>query len=249
MKNRKPVLLLLIPVLVLVSGLPAMETGEIQGRVVDEHGEGLPGVRITARSPSLQGTRAVSTSQNGGFLLPLLPIGRYTLSFERDGFGPAVQEDVAVRLGRVTTVTMTLVISGLKEEIVVRAASPLIDKTAVDTSHYLGSEEMEKLPSLSRTVVDAVKYAPGVTGIRVNTRRGVAAQGQPSIRGEGEEGNNWILDGLPISGIRLRSSGMPILGDRSLRTDYGFSSRKTTLPTPPKPAGTRWIISRFPEAL
>ncbi|MBN1223450.1 MAG: TonB-dependent receptor [Candidatus Aminicenantes bacterium] len=210
MKNPKPIVFFMGLIFFMAIGLAATETGEIQGRVADENGEGLPGVEISAKSASMQGIRSVLTSQNGEFLFPLLPIGRYTLTFELDGFTPTVQENVTVRLGKVTTVNMTMPVSEIKEEIVVIAASPLIDKTSIDTSYYLGSEEMEKLPSQNRTVVDVVKFAPGVTGVRVNTRRGVAIEGQPSIRGEGEEGNNWILDGLSISGVRLRSSGMPL---------------------------------------
>ncbi len=56
----------------------AIETGEIQGKVVDETGMGLPGVEINAKSPSLQGQRTVLSSKNGDFLFPLLPVGNYT---------------------------------------------------------------------------------------------------------------------------------------------------------------------------
>jgi len=197
-------------ILILANGLLATETGEIHGTVADEKNEGLPGVAVVAKSSSLQGERMVLTSQDGGFFFPLLPIGQYSLTFKLEGFSPAVQENITVRLGRVTTVNIILRYSEISEEVVVTAASPLIDKTSIDTSYYLGSEDLEKLPSQNRTVVDVVKFAPGVAGVRVNTRRGAAIEGQPSIRGEGEEGNNWILDGLSISGVRLRSSGMPL---------------------------------------
>jgi outer membrane receptor for ferrienterochelin and colicin len=99
-------------------------------------------------------------------------------------------------------------LSEIREEIVVVAEAPLIDKTSTDTSFHLTSKDLEKIPAQNRTVIDAVKITPGVTGVRVNTRQGNATQGQPSFRGEGEEGNNWIVDGLSISGVRLRNSGM-----------------------------------------
>jgi hypothetical protein len=196
--------------LFLASYLLATETGEIQGKVVDETGEELPGVEITIRGPNLQGERAVLSTPNGDFYFPLLPIGKYTLTFRLEGFIPLVQENVIVRLGRVTRLSATMRLSEIQEQVVVTADTPLIDKTSIDTSFYLSSEDLEKMPSQNRTVVDAVKFAPGVSGVRMNTRRGVAIEGQPSIRGEGEEGNNWILDGLSVSGVRLRGSGMPL---------------------------------------
>ena len=190
------------------SQIQAKETGEIQGKVQDENGTGLPGVEIKAASPSLQGTRIVLSSKNGDFRFPLLPVGNYTLTFTLQGFAPHVQENVIVRLGMVTSLSITMKPSEIKKEITVTAETPLIDKTSTDTSYYLSSKDLEKLPSQNRTVVDAVKFTPGVTGVRVNTRRGTAIEGQPSFRGEGEEGNNWIVDGLSISGVRLRNSGM-----------------------------------------
>ncbi len=190
------------------SQIQAKETGEIQGKVQDENGTGLPGVEIKAASPSLQGTRIVLSSKNGDFRFPLLPVGNYTLTFTLQGFAPHIQENVIVRLGMVTSLSITMKPSEIKKEITVTAETPLIDKTSTDTSYYLSSKDLEKLPSQNRTVVDAVKFTPGVTGVRVNTRRGTAIEGQPSFRGEGEEGNNWIVDGLSISGVRLRNSGM-----------------------------------------
>jgi hypothetical protein len=186
----------------------AIETGEIKGKVLDENGAGLPGVEIRAVSPGLQGSRLILSSKNGDFHFALLPVGTYTLTFKLEGFNPVIQEKAIVRLGQVTSLSVTMKLSTIKKEIVVTAEPPLIDKTSSDTSYHLTSADLEKIPAQNRTVVDVVKFTPGVTGIRVNTRRGIASEGQPSFRGEGEEGNNWIVDGLSISGVRLRNSGM-----------------------------------------
>ncbi|MBM3285031.1 MAG: hypothetical protein FJY81_04100, partial [Candidatus Aminicenantes bacterium] len=197
--------------LLMASGfLLAIETGEIRGRVVDEHGAGLPGVEVRAASPALQGTRTALSSKNGDFHLPLLPVGAYTLAFYLEGFTPLVQENVIVRLGQVTSLTVTLRVTEIKEEITVTAEVPFIDKTGGDTSFHLTAADLERLPVQNRTIVDVIKLTPGVTGVRVNTRRGTAAEGQPSFRGEGEEGNSWIIDGLAVSGVRLKNSGLKI---------------------------------------
>lgn len=186
------------------------ETGEIKGQVQDTVGNGLPGVEISIEGKNLQGIRTVISSSEGDFRFPLLPIGEYTMSFYLQGYTPHIQENVIVRLGRVTDMSVTLKASKLEEAVTVTASAPLIDKTSADTSYYLNSSDLEKLPGQSRTVVDAVKFTPGVTGVRMNTRKGTSGEGQPSFRGEGQEGNNWIVDGLCISGVRLRSSGIRI---------------------------------------
>ncbi len=207
MNRMKTLLSLFIVFLMMTPVLQARETGNIQGKIMDQNGEDLPGVVIVARGPNLQGLRSVLSSKNGTFRIPLLPVGSYVLSFELEGFTPLTQENVIVRLGQVTDLKIMMTLEKIKEEIVVTAKAPLIDKTSTDTSFHLNSADLERLPFQNRTVVDAIKFTPGVTGVRVNTRQGLAIEGQPSFRGEGEEGNTWIVDGLSISGVRLRNSG------------------------------------------
>ena len=62
-------------------------TGTISGHVVDAQNLSIPGVTITVVSPNLQGSRTAITSTNGDYILPLLPPGQYTITFELSGFG------------------------------------------------------------------------------------------------------------------------------------------------------------------
>ena len=192
----------------LVSTLAAIETGEVKGRVQDEGGLGLPGVVVVAAGPALQGARATSSAKDGSYHLPLLPVGTYTLTFSLEGFETLVQKDVVVRLGTVTSLPAVLRLSEIRREVVVTAPAPLIDKTSTDTSYHLTSEQLAQTPVQNRDVVDMTKFTPGVTGVRVNTRNGQAVEGQPSFRGEGQEGNTWIVDGLAVSGVRIKDSGI-----------------------------------------
>ncbi|MBM3296561.1 MAG: TonB-dependent receptor [Candidatus Aminicenantes bacterium] len=211
--SRRTILLISLVLFAAAAVLPAAgsETGEVQGRVLDDEGTGLPGVTITARSPRLQGSRETVSGPSGAFRFPLLPVGVYTLTYALDGFASVVQENVAVRLGLVTRLTAALKPAEIQREITVVAPAPLIDTTSTDTSFNLSAEHLAQVPVLNRTVVDAVKFTPGASGVRVSTRYGNAQdEGQPSFRGEGEEGNNWVVDGLTISGVRLKNAGMKL---------------------------------------
>ena len=57
-------------------------TGTISGHVVSADGKALPGVTVSVMGSALQGTRTAVTSENGDYLVPLLPPGDYTVSFE-----------------------------------------------------------------------------------------------------------------------------------------------------------------------
>src|SRR4029453_15418602 len=67
------------------------QTGVLQGRAVDSSGALLPGVTVTVSGPTiLGGVRATTTSDQGTYRIPAIPIGLYTVSFELSGFQTAV---------------------------------------------------------------------------------------------------------------------------------------------------------------
>jgi hypothetical protein len=61
-------------------------TATVSGRVASADGLSLPGVTITVTSANLLGERILVTSENGDYIVPLLPPGDYTITFESPDF-------------------------------------------------------------------------------------------------------------------------------------------------------------------
>ena len=200
-------IIILVLCLVSTGVLWPSQTGEIKGRVLDEEGISLPGVAVTAKSPQLQGRRTAMTDENGLFKLPMLPVGVYSLSFELSGFSKLTQSDYHVRLGFTISIEVVLKMAAIEEEVSVTAEQPLIDTTKVDNSYRINSDDLNRAPIQGRTIQEIVSYTPGVTGVRSATSTGSGA-GLPSFRGEGEEGNNWLVDGLSMRGSRYNDPGV-----------------------------------------
>jgi hypothetical protein len=179
--------------------LRAVQTGEIHGKVTDEGGEPLPGVGITAKSPRLQGIRTTLSNENGNFRLPLLPVGDYSLTYELDGFEKLTTTGNRVYLGATLSVSVVLKTAVLSEEVTVTAVNPLIDKKDADNSYRLTGDALTYVPSQARTIDEVVSFTPGVTGVRTSTVTGTDS-GSPGFRGEGNAGNNWLVDGFPLKG-------------------------------------------------
>lgn len=196
-------------ILLLATPLAADQTGDVRGVVADESGAPIPGVVVTARSPSLQGRRSAVSDVRGSFRLPLLPVGTYALTFGLQGFEPLTRTGNDVRLGATTGVAVMLKLAAVNEAVTVTADNPLVDATRTDTSYRLRGAELARVPAQGRTIAEVVGFTPGVTGVRVDTVTGKDS-GLPSFRGEGDAGNNWLVDGLSTKGVRSNDAGLRV---------------------------------------
>ncbi len=214
MQKKMKVILALSVLLLLAGTLSAQETGEILGKVTDDEGVALPGVAITATSPSLQGARTAISDHSGAFRFALLPIGVYKLAFELNGFAGLNQENVRVKLGLATSLQVSMKVAAIQERLTVVAEAPLIDKTRADTSLNISSKELAEVPIQGRTINEIMNYTPGVTGVRHDTNAGTGSGGTNygggSFRGEGASGNNFLVDGLSKRGADDNSSGVRV---------------------------------------
>jgi hypothetical protein len=77
----------------------ASSTGAINGRVADTSGGILPGVTVTASSPSLMGVQTAITNDTGAYRFPALPPGTYSLSYELAGFNSHASETISRATG------------------------------------------------------------------------------------------------------------------------------------------------------
>ncbi|QSQ14443.1 YfbK domain-containing protein [Myxococcus landrumensis] len=99
--------------LLLLFALPVLAqnpaTGGLMGSVLDSRSQ-LPisGVVVTVSSPELKAARKASTDVRGGYRLPALPPGLYTLRFEGDTFLPLVRHQVRVASGKTQRVDVRL---------------------------------------------------------------------------------------------------------------------------------------------
>ena len=71
-----------VAMLVPSAALAQIGQGRLTGTVSDAQGAVLPGVTVTATSPSQIGARTTVTEADGKYLFPGMPSGTYKLTFE-----------------------------------------------------------------------------------------------------------------------------------------------------------------------
>ena len=92
----------------------AQQTGTISGKVMDSTSGVLPGVTVEARGDVLPAPRVTVTDDAGGFRLPQLPPGNYTLTFTLQGM-QTVTRQARVQLEQETRADVTLSVQGTTE--------------------------------------------------------------------------------------------------------------------------------------
>jgi hypothetical protein len=190
-----------VAVLLTAATLRAQEqTGVLQGRAVDSSGGLLPGVTVTVSGPTiLGGGRSTTTSDQGTYRIPAIPIGLYTVTFELSGFQTAAFKDIRVQAGATFTVDAQLGVGTVQETVTVSGASPVIDTAATNVSFTYTKELMNTIPN-ARDVWAMVGQAPGMTTTVLNVG-GTNTGNQPQFRAHGTDPrqNTFILAGANVT--------------------------------------------------
>src|SRR5690242_5828851 len=93
--------------------------GAIEGTVSDSSGGVLPGVTVTITAIDTGIERSVVTNEKGLFRAPLLPIGRYKVAAELQGFKKFEETNINLSVGQTATVNVTLTVGAVAETITV----------------------------------------------------------------------------------------------------------------------------------
>ena len=144
----------------LAQGGGASSTGTIQGRVTDAQGAVLPGVTVTATSPSALGAQTTITSETGNYRFPALPPGVYTVTYELAGFNAVRREGIQLALGFTATLNIELALATLQETVTVTGESPVIDTTATRVQQNFKVEQLQSIPN-GRDMWSLLAVTPG----------------------------------------------------------------------------------------
>jgi hypothetical protein len=172
-----------IPITAAAQGGGASSTGTIQGRITDASGGVLPGVTVTATSPSMIGAQTQVSNENGNYRFPAVPPGVYALSFELAGFNTIKREGIQIALGFTANVNAELTVATLQETVTVTGDSPVIDTTATRVQQNFKLEQLNSIPN-GRDMWALLAATPGVVmsridvgGNRAGTQTGYTAYG------------------------------------------------------------------------
>src|SRR3954470_8340194 len=204
-------LLLLSPALP-VSAQSQAVNGTIEGIVKDTSGAALPGVTVTVTNTDTGAQRIVISGEEGTYRAPLLPLGRYDVIAELQGFKKFEQKGITLSAGQTALINVSLSVGSVSETITVTGESPIAQPGRIDLGRTIGETEVKNLPLVSRNPYNFAFLQANVTGYENNEF------GVPRINANGSQmRTNYQLDGntntekdraglrmLPVSEVLVR---------------------------------------------
>src|SRR5437763_5694252 len=163
---RKLVYVLLVGLLLLSLGsgnafAQATASATIKGTVTDKSGPVVHGAQVVAKNKATDVSRTATTSDEGYYKFELLPVGTYTVTVSKAGFG-TVTQSVETLIGQTATVNAQLSPGATSEVIEVTSEAPLLDQAKTSVSQNITPSEVEELPMVGRDVANLAYLAPGV---------------------------------------------------------------------------------------
>src|SRR6059036_694438 len=144
--------------------LAQVDRGAIVGAVSDASGAVVPGASVTITNTATNQTVHISTDASGYYEAPLLRIGTYTVTTEKEGFRKMVRPDVEVGVNQVVRVDLALQVGATTQTLEVTGAPPLVQAETSSLGTIETTRRVVDLPLNGRNFIQLAYLGPGANG-------------------------------------------------------------------------------------
>ena len=120
--------------------------GEIDGNVTDSTQGAIVGARVVATNTETNFIRQTVTNSVGGYTLPDLPPGTYTISVTAPGFQTYTQTGAAVSPNAVRRADVTLTVGQVSETVAVVASAAALQTDRSDVRAEMTQQTLANVP-------------------------------------------------------------------------------------------------------
>jgi len=207
--KRAAILLASVFLLALPQPSAAQNTtsGSLSGVVQDPQGGVLPGVTVEATHVPTGTQYTTVTESDGRFVIPSVRVGGpYSVAVSLSGFRPATQNDINVGLGEERNLTFKLSLQTVSESVTVTAeAAPVFSPGSTGTASNVSSEQIQNLPTISRSLTDFARVSPYFNQTSFN-----GGDSYLSVAGRNQRYNALQIDGAINNDLfGVATSGTP----------------------------------------
>jgi hypothetical protein len=169
----------------------------IRGTVTDQSKAVVPGAMVTVTGQDTGLTRNATTDRDGAYTFTDLPVGRYRVQVELQGFKTSTRTDIALNVAEDRAIDFVLVPGALNETISVTAESTPVKTVGGDVSGIITGQQVRELPLNGRNFLQLATLMPGVSAPDfLNVKdKGLLGGSDLSVSGSAVTSNMWTVDG------------------------------------------------------
>lgn len=176
-----------------------LPTATILGTVRDSSGAAVPGAQLTARNMQTDETRTTVSQADGSYRFDALPVGRYEVHAEHEGFQTEVRSGLLLEVTQEAVVNITLQVGQVQQTVSVTAEAPLVNTTSGSLGGLVNTDQMANLPLNGRNFSDLILLEPGITNNN-NKGAGGSTNGLTFVsNGATLYSNNYLIDGTSMN--------------------------------------------------
>ncbi len=186
--------------------------GGIRGLVQDTGAAVVANAKVTLTNEATQATRATVTNAQGEYVFPQLDPATYKVSVEAPGFNKSETAGVRVATQEFVAVDFRMEVGQVTTSIEVNEEVPLVETTNASNGQVLDTQKLTDLPNLGRNPFLMSKLSVNVVPAgdpRFNRFQDQSGSSQISIAGGPIRGNNYLIDGIPITDSTNRAVIIP----------------------------------------
>src|SRR5437867_861234 len=186
--------------------------GGLRGAVSDQAGAIIPGAEVTLTNEQTNVARTTLSNESGEYVFSFVAPGSYRLKVTLAGFKTYERPGINIGTQQFITLDVKLEVGAVAEQITVTSSVPLIETSNANTGGLLSEGTLQDLPNTGRNPFMMALTVPNVlhTGDPFYVRmQDQTNSSQLSMGGGPIRGNNYLLDGVPITDLRNRAIFIP----------------------------------------
>jgi trimeric autotransporter adhesin len=187
--------------------------GGVRGSIKDSGGV-VPGVEVTLTNESTNIARTTVTNERGEYVFASVIPGTYSLKAALQGYKTIDRRAITIGTQQFITLDLTLEVGTLEESITVTGQSPIIETSNASQGTVLDSEALQTLPSPGRAAFLIGVSVPTVVpsgDAQFNRQQDQSNASLLSLGGGTRRGNNYTVDGVPITDMTNRAVANPTI--------------------------------------
>ncbi|MFL6465466.1 MAG: carboxypeptidase regulatory-like domain-containing protein [Bryobacteraceae bacterium] len=176
--------------------------GSVRGTVTDAQGASITNVVVKLTDQATNAARSTVSSGAGEYVFSAVDPATYSLTVESPNFKKFVRRDLIVPTQQTVTADVMLELGATTQTVEVKEEVPLLENGNASNGQVLDSQKMTDLPNLGRNPFLLSKLSTNVVPVgdpRFNRFQDQSGSSAISIAGGPVRGNNYLIDGVPIT--------------------------------------------------